>query len=64
MNYQIKIPSCIYGGEGSIKNVTSVIEQESVKKAVVFTDKGIKNTGLLDILLEVLKQAHTEYEVF
>ncbi len=64
MNYQIKIPSCIYGGEGSIQNIKTVIEQENVKKAVIFTDKGIKSTGLLDILLEMLKEIQTEYEVF
>ena len=64
MNYQIKIPSCMYGGEGSIQNIKTVIEQENVKKAVIFTDKGIKSTGLLDILLEMLKEIQTEYEVF
>lgn len=64
MNYQIKIPSCIYGGEGSIQNIKTVIERENVKKAVIFTDKGIKSTGLLDILLEMLKEIQTEYEVF
>ena len=38
MNYQIKIPSCIFGGEGNIQNIKTVIKQENVKKAVVFTD--------------------------
>ena len=64
MNYQIKIPSCIFGGEGSIQNIKTVIEQENVKKAVVFTDKGIRSTGLLDKLLAVLSENKTEYEVF
>ena len=64
MNYQIKIPSCVYGGEGSIQNIKDVIKQENVKKAVVFTDKGIKSTGLLDKLTEVLKEIQIEYEVF
>lgn len=64
MNYQIKIPSCIYGGENSIQNIKEIITQENVKKAVIFTDKGIRSTGLLDKLLDVLKQIQTEYEVF
>ena len=63
MNYQIKIPSCIYGGEGSIQNIKTIIEQENVKKVVVFTDKGIRSTGLLDKLLVVLSENKTEYEV-
>ena len=46
MSYQIKIPSCIFGGEGSIENVKAVIEKENAKKVIVFTDKGIRATGL------------------
>ena len=29
MSYQIKIPSCIFGGAGSIENVKAVIENEN-----------------------------------
>ena len=50
MSYQIKIPSCIFGGAGSIENVKAVIEKENAKKVIVFTDKGIRATGLLDLL--------------
>lgn len=64
MDYQIKIPSCIYGGEGSIENIKTILEKENVKKAVVFTDKGIKSTGLLDRLLQILEKNKTDYEVF
>ena len=28
MSYQIKIPSCIFGGAGSIENVKVVIEKD------------------------------------
>ena len=48
MSYQIKIPSCIFGGAGSIENVKAVIEKENAKKVIIFTDKGIRSTGLLD----------------
>ena len=33
MSYQIKIPSCIFGGAGSIENVKAVIEKENAKKS-------------------------------
>ena len=46
MSYQIKIPSCIFGGAGSIENVKAVIEKENAKKVIIFTDKGIRSTGL------------------
>ncbi len=62
MNYQIKVPSCVYGGEESIQKVKTVIAQENAKKVVVFTDKGIQSTGLLDKLFAVLKGI--EYEIF
>lgn len=39
MSYQIKIPSCIFGGAGSIENVKAVIEKENAKKVIIFTDK-------------------------
>ena len=48
MSYQIKIPSYICGGEGCIENVAAIIEKEHAKKIIVFTDKGIRLTGLLD----------------
>ena len=28
MSYQIKIPSCVYGGEGCIENVKAIVEKE------------------------------------
>ena len=63
MAYQIKIPSCVYGGEGSVDNIKNIIEKENAKKLIVFTDKGIRGAGLLDILTKVLDEAKTEYKV-
>lgn len=63
MAYQIKIPSCVYGGEGCVDNIKSIIEKENAKKLIVFTDKGIRGAGLLDILTNVLDEAKTEYKV-
>lgn len=64
MAYQIKIPSCVYGGEGCIENVKEVIQKENAKKLLVFTDKGIRGAGLLDILTNILDQCEAEYQVF
>lgn len=63
MGYQIKIPSCIYGGQGCIENVKSIIEKESTKKIIVFTDKGIRATGLVDILTHLLDETESTYQV-
>lgn len=64
MKYQIKIPSCVFGGEGSIENVKYIIEKENAKKIIVFTDKGIRATGLLNLLTNLLDEINIQYKVF
>ena len=64
MKYQIKIPSCIFGGEGSIENVKHIIEKENAKKIILFTDKGIRDTGLLNLLTNLLDEINIKYKVF
>lgn len=64
MDYQIKIPSCIYGGEGCIERVKDILAREQAKKVIVFTDKGISNSGLLEILQVQLEESKVEYKVF
>lgn len=64
MNYQVKIPSCVFGGEGCIKNLTEIIKKEEAEKLMVFTDKGIRAAGLLDRVTDLLDEAGTEYRVF
>ena len=39
-------------------------EKENAKKVIIFTDKGIRSTGLLDLLTDILEENKTEYQVF
>ena len=64
MTYQVKIPSCSYGGEGSIEKIKEIIAKEKSQKVVVFSDEGIKATGLLGILTEKLDETGIQYHVF
>lgn len=64
MSYQIKIPSYTCGGEGCVENVPAIIEKEHAKKIMVFTDKGIRSTGLLDVLTKILDETAAEYKIF
>ena len=64
MNYQIKIPSCVCGGEGCVENIKDIIKKENAKKLIVFTDKGIRGAGLLDILTNTLDEIKAEYQIF
>lgn len=63
-NYQSKIPACIYGGEGSLIKVKEIIIKEKAKKILVFSDEGIKETGLLDGLKNHLKEVGVCFKVF
>ena len=64
MSYQIRIPSCIHGGEGCVEKVREIIAMERAEKILVFTDKGIRSTGIADILTRILEGSGTEYRIF
>lgn len=64
MGYQIKIPPYVCGGEGCLENVVEIMEKEVAKKVMVFTDKGIEATGILDMLTEILDRTESEYQIF
>lgn len=64
MQYEIKMPSYLYGGEGCIEKVKDILKKENTKKVIVFTDKGIRQTGLSDILENILKECSVDYKVF
>lgn len=61
---QIKIPSCVYAGEGSIEKIKEIVAKEAASKVLVFTDKGVRGTGLVDIVLEELTAANVKYQIF
>ena len=65
MKHQLMIPSVLYTGVGSIaESIKEIIEKEQAKKVLVFTDQGIIGAGLLDLLLDPLKDHGTAYEIF
>lgn len=47
--YNLKIPHCIYSGEDALDNICCILQENQVKKLAIFTDKGIRKTGLLDL---------------
>ena len=50
----LKLPVCTHLGEGSVKTVPEIIHRENAKKVVVFTDKGVRQSGVCDVLLREL----------
>ncbi|MDC7288474.1 iron-containing alcohol dehydrogenase [Blautia schinkii] len=63
MGYQLKVPPCAYAGAGSIEAVKGIIAREQSKSILVFTDKGIRSTGLLNPLTHCLDEIGVQYTV-
>lgn len=50
--YNLKMPREIFSGEDALENLKTILLANGVKKAAVFTDKGIQSAGLLDFPME------------
>ena len=60
MQYNLKMTHEIYSGENAMKNLKDILIKNQVKKAAVFTDKGIQGAGLLDYPMEQIQAAGVE----
>lgn len=58
-SYNLKIPQAVYSGEHALEQIKTVLGS-GVKKAAVFSDKGIISAGLLDAPLALMKEAGAE----
>lgn len=63
MGYQLKLPSNLYGGWGSLEKVKEIIAKDRTDCVLVFTDKGIVQNGICGKLLAQLDDAGVEYQV-
>ncbi|MDO4299041.1 MAG: iron-containing alcohol dehydrogenase [Lachnospiraceae bacterium] len=61
---QVKLPPCAYAGEGSIEKIKDIVVKEDAKSILVFTDKGIRSTGLLNLVTDELDAIGANYTVF
>ena len=60
----LKMPREVYSGENALENIKPILEKNNVKKAAVFTDKGIESTGLMDYPISLIKEAGAEVVLF
>ena len=60
--YSLQMPKLVYCGEDTLSKISELIPKGT--KTAVFTDKGIGQTGLLDMVLTEVKKAGVEYSVF
>lgn len=52
--YGLTFPGEVYSGENAIGKISSIFEANKVQHPIFFTTKGIKETGLLDLVLQEL----------
>lgn len=62
--YTLKLPGNVYSGQNALRSVKDILEKEKVKKAAVFTDRGIVESGLLSCLLKELAGTGVEIVLF
>ena len=60
--YSLAMPSAVYSGVGALARIKE-IAQGRFKKAVVFTDKGVEQAGLLTVPVDYLKEAGVQVHV-
>src|SRR5699024_6697104 len=54
------MPREIFSGEDALENLKTILLANGVKKAAVFTDKGIQSAGLLDFPMDRIRAAGVE----
>lgn len=59
--FTMRMPTAVYGGKGALQNLKAAAA--GAAKAAVFTDRGILDTGLLEMPLAVLREAGVESTV-
>lgn len=64
MSYKLKVPSDLFAGKGSIAYIKEILDDHDAEKVMIYTDKGINEAGLLDLLFEVIDSTKVEYKVF
>ena len=57
--YTLTLPGAVYSGKGSLSKIKE-IARGRFKKAVVFTDRGVEEAGLLAVPLSYLEEAKVE----
>ena len=49
VKYDLKMPHAIFSGEDALDKIHDILAENHVQHLAVFTDKGIRSAGLLDL---------------
>lgn len=59
----LMMPGAVYEGKNSLKFIETIVS-DRYKKVAVFTDKGIRSSGIVDYPLELLRKCNAKVVVF
>lgn len=63
ITYHLMMPHAVYSGENAIENLENILRQNCIEHALLFTDKGIRKSGLLDIVIKEVQKADVRYDI-
>jgi alcohol dehydrogenase class IV len=61
--YKLIMPNTVYCGSNAIEQIENIVK-DRYQKVAVFTDKGIRNSGVADEPLTILNKCNTEIVIF
>lgn len=61
--YKLIMPKTIYSGSNTIEQIETIVKG-NYKKVAVFTDKGIRNSGIIDKPLKLLEKCNQDTVIF
>ena len=64
MVFALNLPKLTLSGEGAVTEAVEVLTQQTVKKALIVTDKNLIDLGILDSLYAALDAKDFNYVVF
>ena len=53
-SYGLSLPGSVYSGENAISKIADIIRANGTRHPVLFTTEGIRQTGLLDLVIDVI----------
>jgi len=57
-------PTRILFGSGAVRELPRVLQENGVRKPLIVTDPGLRASGVVDTVAEVLRRAGMEHEIF
>lgn len=60
--YELQMPRHTFAGEKALDNIVDLLH--GCRKVAVFTDKGVENAGLLDLVMDRVKASGCGYVIF